>query len=57
VTEVFHDEGGVFHHAGTEGRASGPDPKRTNYGSFASFRAPDGNGWVLQEINQRLRGR
>ena len=27
VTEPFHDEGGVFHHAGTEGRVTGPDPE------------------------------
>ena len=28
VSEVFHDVGGMFHHAGTEGRAPGPDPER-----------------------------
>ncbi|HEY3766543.1 MAG TPA: VOC family protein, partial [Gaiellales bacterium] len=28
VSDVFHDQGGVFHHAGTEGRVSGPDPDR-----------------------------
>jgi catechol 2,3-dioxygenase-like lactoylglutathione lyase family enzyme len=27
----------------------GPDPKRTRYNSFADFRDPDGNTWVLQE--------
>ena len=26
VSEVFHDTGGVFHHAGTEARAPGPAP-------------------------------
>ena len=57
VSEVFHDAGGIFHHAGTEGRVSGPDPERTDYGSFASFSDPDGNGWVLQEIKQRAPGR
>src|SRR4051812_25718151 len=41
VSGVFHDEGGVFHHAGTARRAEGPDPKRSSYGSFASFRDPD----------------
>ena len=25
------------------------DPDRTNYASFADFRDPDGNAWVLQE--------
>jgi catechol 2,3-dioxygenase-like lactoylglutathione lyase family enzyme len=49
ISEVFHDAGGVFHHAGTENRIAGPDPKHTSYGSFASFEDPDGNGWILQE--------
>ena len=57
VGEVFHDTGGVFHHAGTEGRAPGPAPDRGSYGSFASFSDPDGNGWLLQEIKERLPGR
>jgi catechol 2,3-dioxygenase-like lactoylglutathione lyase family enzyme len=57
VSEVFHDAGGVFHHAGTTGRVSGPDPERRSYCSFASFEDPDGNGWLLQEITARLPGR
>jgi hypothetical protein len=57
VSEVFHDAGGVFHHAGTEGRVAGPAPDHTSYGSFASFGGPDGNGWLLQEITTRLPGR
>jgi catechol 2,3-dioxygenase-like lactoylglutathione lyase family enzyme len=57
VSELFHDVGGVFHHAGTEGRLAGPDPERRSYASFASFRDPDGNGWLLQEIKTRLPGR
>jgi predicted enzyme related to lactoylglutathione lyase len=57
VSEIFHDAGGVFHHAGTEGRVPGPAPEHADYGSFASFSDPDGNGWVLQEINTRLAGR
>jgi catechol 2,3-dioxygenase-like lactoylglutathione lyase family enzyme len=57
VSEIFHDETGVFHHAGTEGRASGPAPKHADYGSFAAFSDPDGNGWLLQEIKTRLPGR
>jgi catechol 2,3-dioxygenase-like lactoylglutathione lyase family enzyme len=55
--ELFHDAGGVFHHAGTEGRVPGPDPQRSDYGSFASFSDPDGNGWLLQEIRTRAPGR
>ena len=54
---VFHDAGGIFHHAGTDSRVAGPDPERHSYGSFLSFDDPDGNGWILQEITTRLPGR
>jgi catechol 2,3-dioxygenase-like lactoylglutathione lyase family enzyme len=57
VSDVFHDVGGVFHHAGTDGRLPGLDPERRSYASFASFSDPDGNGWLLQEIRTRLPGR
>jgi catechol 2,3-dioxygenase-like lactoylglutathione lyase family enzyme len=57
VSDVFHDAGGIFHHAGTEGRVPGPDPDRRSYASFASFSDPDGNGWLLQELRTRLPGR
>ena len=57
VSEVFHDAGGIFHHAGTAARVAGPDPQRRSYCSFASFADPDGNEWILQEIQQRLPGR
>ena len=57
VSEVFHDAGGVFHHAGTGGRVAGPAPDHQSYGSFASFSDPDGNGWLLQESTTRLPGR
>jgi catechol 2,3-dioxygenase-like lactoylglutathione lyase family enzyme len=57
VSDVFHDTGGVFHHAGTEARDPGPAPDHTSYGSFASFRGPDGNSWFLQEVTTRLPGR
>ncbi|WP_426593207.1 VOC family protein [Cellulomonas sp. McL0617] len=57
VSAVFHDAGGVFHHGGTKARVDGPSPTRASYGTFASFRDPDGNGWILQEIQVRLPGR
>ena len=57
VSEAFHDAGGVFHHAGGRARVAGPDPEHGSYRSFAEFSDPDGNGWVLQEITQRLPGR
>jgi len=57
VSATFHDATGIFHHAGNEGRVDGPAPGHPDYGSFASFNDPDGNGWVLQEIKTRLPGR
>ena len=57
VSEVFHDETGVFHHAGTTARVAGPLPGHKSYGSFVSFEDPDGNGWLVQEITTRLPGR
>jgi catechol 2,3-dioxygenase-like lactoylglutathione lyase family enzyme len=57
VSEVFHGEDGLIHHAGTTGRVAGADPGRATYGSGASFEDPDGNGWLLQEITTRLPGR
>jgi catechol 2,3-dioxygenase-like lactoylglutathione lyase family enzyme len=57
VSEVFHDAGGVFHHAGTAARVTGAAPNHQSYGSFVSFSDPDGNGWCLQEITTRLPGR
>ena len=62
VSEVFHGAGDRF--TGPDEpylfgrvRVSGPDPERGSYRSFASFRDPDGNGWLLQEITTRLPGR
>jgi catechol 2,3-dioxygenase-like lactoylglutathione lyase family enzyme len=57
ISEEFHDAGGVMHRLGGEGRLAGPHPQRTDYGSFASFSDPDGNGWYLQEVNTRAPGR
>ena len=57
---VFHDAagglGGGFY-AGAERRAAGPDPQRRSYASYATFRDPDGNVWLMQEIKERLPGR
>jgi len=57
VSEPFHDVTGVFHHSGTDGRVSGPAANGADYGSFAAFSDPDGNGWLLQQIKTRLPGR
>jgi catechol 2,3-dioxygenase-like lactoylglutathione lyase family enzyme len=62
VSEVFHGASGS-----TDGpdepylfgstRVAGPEPNHGSYRSFASFKDPDGNGWLLQEITTRLPGR
>jgi len=61
VSEAFHNAG-VY--AGSDEpylfgrvRVTGPDPEHGSYRSFASFRDPDGNGWLLQEVTTRLAGR
>ncbi len=56
VSEVFHFEGDCLV-VGTKGRTPGRDPEERSYLSFASFSDPDGNGWLLQEVNGRLPGR
>ena len=47
----------VFHRTAKEGLVSGPDPARRSYRSYAAFKDPDGNSWLLQEITSRLPGR
>lgn len=47
-----------FHVAGPgQPRQSGLDPERRSYFSYATFSDPDGNSWLLQEINTRFPGR
>ena len=62
VSEVFHGAPDVY--SGPDEpylfgriRVNGPDPERRSYRSFSSFRDPDGNGWLFQEITTRLPGR
>ena len=59
VSEVFHPRtpGAQFQPDGADGRVSGPAPDNPSYRSFATFSDPDGNGWLLQEITERLPGR
>src|SRR5262249_32449930 len=38
-------------------RVSGLAPERASYKSFLSFNDPDGNGWLMQEVTNRLPGR
>jgi catechol 2,3-dioxygenase-like lactoylglutathione lyase family enzyme len=61
VGEIFH--GGDVHSGPDDPylsgrlRVSGPDPEHGSYRSFASFKDPDGNGWLFQELTTRLPGR
>ena len=50
-------EVGEIYHMGEGGPVPGPDPDHTSYNSYAEFNDPDGNGWLLQEIRERLPGR
>jgi catechol 2,3-dioxygenase-like lactoylglutathione lyase family enzyme len=47
----------VFHRGVGEGPQRGPDPARRTYSSYATFKDPDGNEWLLQEVTARLPGR
>jgi catechol 2,3-dioxygenase-like lactoylglutathione lyase family enzyme len=62
VSAVFHGNAGA--HIGPDepylfgrARVSGPDPEHSSYRSFASFKDPDGNGWLFQEVTARQPGR
>jgi catechol 2,3-dioxygenase-like lactoylglutathione lyase family enzyme len=59
VSEVFHEgaPGARFHDGASGGRLGGPAPEHDSYGSFVSFRDPDGNSWLFQEVTTRLPGR
>jgi catechol 2,3-dioxygenase-like lactoylglutathione lyase family enzyme len=48
VSEIRHLESGEW--------VSGPHPQRNDYESFADFKDPDGNRWVLQERGHSRRG-
>jgi catechol 2,3-dioxygenase-like lactoylglutathione lyase family enzyme len=51
VSEVFHLA------APGKPPVNGPDPERRSYFSYATFKDPDGNSWLLQEVTVRLPGR
>jgi predicted enzyme related to lactoylglutathione lyase len=44
ASEIFHFESGR--------QVSGPDPQRSDYGSFLAFSDPDGNAWLVQEVGR-----
>ena len=59
VSEVFHPDspGAQFEPGAGDGRASGRAADGASYSSFATFKDPDGNTWLLQEVTTRLPGR
>jgi len=47
-----------FHRDGSKGKlVPGVDPDHESYNSYASFKDPDGNAWLLQEVTTRRPGR
>jgi len=40
-----------FFHFDSGGQVAGLDASRAKYDSFFSFNDPDGNGWLVQEVN------
>ena len=59
VSGVFHpgSPGAQFEPGGGDSRVAGRAPDGQSYSSFATFRDPDGNTWLLQEVTTRLPGR
>ena len=57
VSEVFHYAAGPFNNTVANPRVRGRDPEGRSYFTFASFKDPDGNEWLVQEITTRLPGR
>jgi catechol 2,3-dioxygenase-like lactoylglutathione lyase family enzyme len=59
VSDVFHAgaPGAQLQPGRESDRLSGRDPNSPSYNSFATFEDPDGNGWLLQEVTDRLPGR
>jgi len=52
------DVGEIFHVAAPHQPAiNGLDPERRSYFSYATFKDPDGNTWLLQEVTTRFPGR
>jgi catechol 2,3-dioxygenase-like lactoylglutathione lyase family enzyme len=40
-------------HFDAGGQQDGPHPDRADFGTFLSFRDPDGNHWMVQEVRSR----
>jgi catechol 2,3-dioxygenase-like lactoylglutathione lyase family enzyme len=57
VSEVFHFVGGPFNDGVKDSRVTGRDTENRSYFSFVSFEDPDGNDYLVQEIQTRLPNR
>jgi catechol 2,3-dioxygenase-like lactoylglutathione lyase family enzyme len=53
VSEVYHNR----YDTGVPERVDGYPADGGNYAALAWFSDPDGNGWLLQEVEKRLPGR
>jgi catechol 2,3-dioxygenase-like lactoylglutathione lyase family enzyme len=51
------DASDVFHFDGDHRPVPGPGADGQSYMSYASFKDPDGNQWILQQVTTRLPGR
>jgi catechol 2,3-dioxygenase-like lactoylglutathione lyase family enzyme len=53
--ELVHrgvEAGEPYHFDPSAGQMPGPDPERRDYATFMSFKDPDGNGWLVQEVRR-----
>jgi catechol 2,3-dioxygenase-like lactoylglutathione lyase family enzyme len=59
VSEPFHPgtPGAQFQPEDTSDRVNDPAGTHESYSTFATFRDPDGNVWLLQQVTTRLPGR
>jgi catechol 2,3-dioxygenase-like lactoylglutathione lyase family enzyme len=53
VSEIFHNS----YETGVPVRVDGYPADAGSYAALATFSDPDGNGWLLQEVKERLPGR
>jgi predicted enzyme related to lactoylglutathione lyase len=52
LTERGIEVSDIFHWS-EAGQTPGPDPKRGDFGSYATMADPDGNVWLIQEVPSR----
>jgi len=52
LSERGIEVGDIFHWS-EAGQTPGPDPKRGDFGSYATMADPDGNVWLIQEVPSR----